>query len=265
MTPPSSLKKETRESLIIENEGEKIFSILHRPIGVINPPLVIVLHGFASNKLGTQRSYVHLATALSAGGIATLRYDARGCGDSEGALSEMTPDKFRSDLIAIYEDLQKQGFSKVGLFGSSFGGAIAVLGAAKVKIDSLVLWAPVASGQLWTLDFLAQHPESSPNPGSFQIYRGVKIHPQFQAQFAQMRADQEMSHLGDIPLLHFQGEKDEILSLAHQLAFKESRKNASAATRFVTYPEATHQLGHSKVFPEVVQESVRWFQSTMRG
>jgi uncharacterized protein len=77
----ASLEKiETREPLIIENEGQRLFGVLHKPVGWDNPPIVVVLHGFASSKHGSHRCYVTLAEYLAKEGIATLRFDFRGAG-----------------------------------------------------------------------------------------------------------------------------------------------------------------------------------------
>src|SRR4051812_20572842 len=121
MDPLLKKEKEERTPLVLKNKGESIFCTFHRPLEVKNPPVVVTLHGFGSNKVGSNRSYVTLATSLSKAGLATLRYDARGCGDSEGSLSQMTPEDYLSDLMTVCSHLQNEGFSRIGLFGSSFG------------------------------------------------------------------------------------------------------------------------------------------------
>ncbi len=248
--------KEVRESIVLENQGQKIFAVQHLPLDVINPPVVVLSHGFASNKLGTNRAFVTIAQKFSEAGIATLRFDTRGCGDSEGHLSEMTLEAYISDLLVVCHHLEQKGYSKICLFGSSFGGSLAILGAARLKnILSIALWAPVASGALWIQDFIKSNPTVDP----LKNYKGIPLHPQFLEQFGKMEAHKTLASLGKIPLLHFQGEKDETISLAHQRAFQEGRKGASAASRFITYPETDHKLGYAKVFPEVVEECIKWF------
>lgn len=251
---------ERRECVTLENEGERIFGILHRP-AASNPPLVIVFHGFASNKLGTNRSYLAIAKRLAENGIATFRFDFRGFGDSEGDPSRMTVEQFISDGVTAFTALEKRGFSRIGLFGSSFGGAVAALAAERLKrVRSLALWAPVASGQLWFTDF---HEKNQAPQGQSIIYRGVEIPKGFLESFGKMRADSALEALGDVPLLHFQGEEDDTISLAHQKAFVAARGSASAQTHFIVYPATNHTLGHAGVLPAVSEELVTWFQTTL--
>ena len=72
---------EIRESVTFGNGGKKLFGVLHRPkltISASSYPAVVVMHGFASHKIGTNRIYVKLAQSLANQGIAALRFDFRG-------------------------------------------------------------------------------------------------------------------------------------------------------------------------------------------
>lgn len=258
-------KRETREWMIFENEGKKIFGVIHHPY-LENPPLVIIVHGFASSKVGTHRSWVYLAESLAKGGIAALRFDFRGAGDSEGSLSEMDLEGYISDAYAALCEVKNRGFRQIGFFGSSLGGAIAVLTAGRHGgVDSLALWAPVASGELWVQDFLKKN--SSMDCGDLGAiltnYRGVKLHPRFKEQFGKMFAFEEMKKLSAVPLLHFQGENDTTVSTLHQKAYQKSRDKASAPSRFISYPDIDHILGFEPILQEVIKETVQWFQKTL--
>ena len=187
-------RNESREWRILENGGQQIFGVLHRPAKVKNPPIVLILHGFASSKHGANRCYVTLAEKLSQAGIATFRFDFRGSGDSEGNLSEITFEDLVSDAVSVLKKLAEiEGIdaSRIALFGASLGGAISVYAAARTqKIKVMALWAPVASGELWYRDFLKQHPEYiNVDPAHIlSSYRGIKLQPEFRAQFASMAA-----------------------------------------------------------------------------
>ena len=43
---------EDRQSVVIENDGQKIFGMLHRPLPIRKTPAVLMCHGFAGNKAG---------------------------------------------------------------------------------------------------------------------------------------------------------------------------------------------------------------------
>lgn len=258
-------KIERREWLTFENEQLQIFGVLHRPICCENPPIVVVFHGFASSKHGSNRCYVKLAEYLAEAGIATLRFDFRGSGDSEGNLTDMTFEDLISDGITVLNNLDSiDGIdaNRVAIFGASLGGAVAILAAEQIrKIKAMALWAPVASGQLWLRDFLTHHPEYSRiNPSELlSSFRGIKIHPLFREQFGSMAAAQALRRLPHIPLLAMQGERDLTISIAHQEALKEAC-GSRADVSFVKYPDGEHSLGFSHCFPSVCETTLSWLQ-----
>lgn len=261
------VQEETRDWVTFENEGDKLFGILHKPLHTLDdPPLVLVFHGFASHKVGTNRSYVKLAQSLAKEGIATLRFDFRGSGDSEGCFGDLTLSGLVSDaLMALRfaESLEGIDSNRMGIMGSSFGGSIALLaGASYRSIKSLVVWAPVASGLHWLADYLAENPHVSQKEAAeaLKTYRGVKVNSLFQQEFGKMDATIALEQLGHVPFLHLQGEADRTISLSHQKAFQKKRASAEAPSRFLTIPGAEHFLGLADDFPAIQQESVDWFK-----
>lgn len=110
-----------------------------------NFPVCIIFHGFTGNKTGTKFSYVQLARMLEAKGIATLRMDFLGSGDSDLNFVDMTfGDELSCARVMLEEVLQMPSKTKVYVLGHSMGGAIASE-LAKLypdKIDKLCLWAP---------------------------------------------------------------------------------------------------------------------------
>ncbi len=258
-------KREIRESCLLENQGQKIFGVLHRPCGEKAVPCVVIMHGFASSKHGTNRSHVILSEKLAEQGLASLRFDFRGAGDSEGSLSDISLEDMVSDALAALEhvsQLEEIDHKRIGVFGSSLGGAIAMLSSLRFeRIGALALWAPVASGELWYRDFIAQHPEKlTEDPKEvLSHYRGVKLNPKFQEQFGRMMAAKVLENL-DVPLLHMQGERDQIVSLLHQKVYKMHSEGKKTPSRFVSYPNTDHFLGEEKVSSEVIRESIQWFK-----
>lgn len=247
---------EIRESFRLEQGSQHLFGMFHAPLERETFPLVILLHGFASSKLGTNRAWVRLAEYLTQAGIGCVRFDFRGCGDSEGSLSEMSVEDYLADVRLVYEHFQE--YERIGLFGSSFGGALAALAAAQLPVQSLALWAPIASGELWFRDQLAAKPELSNQPEVFATFRGIALSREYRDQFAAMNA---AAQLPDVPLLHLHGAADEIVPVHHQEAYRKVREGANA--RFITYPHAGHALGAQSIFPEVAAEVVSWYTQTL--
>src|SRR5689334_8479689 len=122
-------KFEERKTVTLLSQDLKLFGILHLPLlkNSEKAPAVLFCHGFGGNKSGRYRLYVRLAEKLSQAGIAVLRFDFRGCGDSEGAFGDITIETQVQDALAAAEFLLTHPSvdpNRFGIFGSSLGGAI---------------------------------------------------------------------------------------------------------------------------------------------
>jgi alpha-beta hydrolase superfamily lysophospholipase len=123
------------------SEGQKIAGILHLP-DEKNPACVIASHGLLSSK--NSEKYIALGEHLSGKGIAMLRFDFRGIGESEGRFEDDTVSRRIADLdsaIAFVKSYPGMG-NRIGLLGSSLGGYISLIVASRKKeIRAVVLWA----------------------------------------------------------------------------------------------------------------------------
>jgi len=93
-----------------------------------------------------------MAYALARGGIASLRFDKRGVGESEGDFSSAKPEDFFADVLGAREYLLTQeGFTAehVGLLGHSEGGMVALTAAARAPRTAFCvsLAGPLLSGR----------------------------------------------------------------------------------------------------------------------
>lgn len=109
-------------------------------------PTIVFLPGYASDMSGTK------ALALEAWakdrGRAFVRFDYRGCGESEGAFEDYTLADWRDDALLVVDQVAK---GPVVLVGSSMGGWIALL-VAKARpnrVTALVGIAPAPDFTDW--------------------------------------------------------------------------------------------------------------------
>ena len=119
------------------------------------PVLVMVTGSGLQNRdeeIYEHKPFAVIADALARAGIATLRYDDRGFGESTGDLVLCTTEDLKNDALAGIDLLRKR-FDKVGVIGHSEGGTIALMLAAENKADFIVsLAGMVVSGKetlLW--------------------------------------------------------------------------------------------------------------------
>ena len=124
--------------------------MIHRPSRVRSRrgvPGVVFFHGFTGDRMESHWLFVKCARALAEAGIASLRFDFYGSGESEGNFSEVTLQSEISDAQGAVDFFRRQkGIDpdRLGLLGLSLGGSIAATVAAQSRIQALVLWSALA-------------------------------------------------------------------------------------------------------------------------
>ena len=253
-------KTEERDFFVVENEGQKIFGVLHRPLTNALSPLVIFCHGLAGHKSGSFRSYVALAQRLAEAGITALRFDFRGSGDSEGEFSEVTTESEVSDLMKIFTFVLQDTRidpNRIGLFGRSFGGLVAIRAAAQhMHVKSLALWAPMYDAEQWR--GLWKGPQDLP----FLINGQLPSKKLFDSFFA-MKLTPEFEKISHIPLLHIHGDSDGVVSLLHADQYKQARSFAKAQNHFVILEKGDHDFSERKGREEAMKTTIDWFKQTL--
>jgi dipeptidyl aminopeptidase/acylaminoacyl peptidase len=129
------------EKVSFQSEAYSISGVLHLPVRK-NPPGVIASHGLLSSK--ESEKYVALGERISTEGMAMLRFDFRGIGESEGSEADNTVSKKIADLSAAVDFMRSYpGLGEgIGLFGSSLGGFVSLIKASVDKqVKATVVWA----------------------------------------------------------------------------------------------------------------------------
>ncbi len=134
------------ERVHFTSDGLRLAGVLHVP-GTRAPaerrPGFLVLHGFGSNKDGGNSLIV--ARMLVELGYVALRFDMRGCGESEGTrgrvicLEQVEDTKRARSFLAARSEVDPE---RIGVMGHSFGAAVAIYAAG---VDERIA-ACVASG-----------------------------------------------------------------------------------------------------------------------
>src|SRR3989344_2609660 len=95
-------------------------------------------------------TFLALQAKLTPAGISTLRLDLTGHAESEGNFNEVGVTQATQDILSAIHFLKHEGYTKIGLIGSSFGAFACILAAAKTPgIFGLALKSPTIDYSDW--------------------------------------------------------------------------------------------------------------------
>lgn len=140
-----------QKAVELQSRGLILRGMLHVPEGSASKvPMVCIFHGFTGNKMEPHFIFVKLSRMLEKKGIASVRFDFGGSGESDGDFVDMTISGELEDAKAILDYAKTLDFvdvNNIGIVGLSMGGAVASMlaGDRKEDIKSLCLWAPAGN------------------------------------------------------------------------------------------------------------------------
>ncbi len=142
-----SANAQTSDTIRLDGSVGKLYTIIQRPEATGKVPLVIICHGFSGN---CRRPFMNdLSESIVAQGMATLRFDFNGHGQSDGEFKNMTVRNEIDDLKDVISWAEKQPWVKdISLVGHSQGGVVVSmvsgeLGDKVIKAEVLLAAAAV--------------------------------------------------------------------------------------------------------------------------
>jgi pimeloyl-ACP methyl ester carboxylesterase len=251
-------------------------TLVHAEAGAIATPLVVMAHGHGGSR-DEGGGFSRLAALLASAGIASVRMDFPGCGESLEPFSTNTIDHMLSDIVAAREFALSQpaiDTDKVGLLGYSMGGRLAMLSVADgLPYTSLALWAPAASNGPADFHGFLGGPEQYSDYRAKAAELGYVIittpwGQQQQLSLAWFTGLEESQPLQTVsffsgPVLVLHGTADEIIPASHSAPINQQLPQAER--RLVEGAE--HGLGFYNDDPEsaqlILQETTRFFVQTL--
>lgn len=137
------LSKMVEELTFKNSKGDKLVGILSNPVDNTEVPVIVLCHGFSSNK--DRPTYTSMEERLNRNSIATFRFDFYGHGESGGEFEDITISEAVNDTKRAIELMREKGYSNIGLLGSSFGGMVSLMVASQDSgLFALALKSPVS-------------------------------------------------------------------------------------------------------------------------
>jgi uncharacterized OsmC-like protein/fermentation-respiration switch protein FrsA (DUF1100 family) len=182
-----------------------------------------------------------ISDALTALGIAVLRFDFTGLGGSEGEFANTNFSSNVSDLVAAAEFLRAERVGPDILIGHSLGGTAVLAAAAKVPGVRAVVTINAPCEPKHVLHLLKDHADDIEKAGEAEIELGgrrFRIKREFLADLSMQRMAEVIASLRK-PLLVFHSPQDATVSIENaRLIFDAARHPKS----FVSLDRADHLL-----------------------
>jgi pimeloyl-ACP methyl ester carboxylesterase len=220
----------------------------------VNGDSVVILgHGYLSDK--ESRTNTALSEKLNAAGISTISYDMYGHGDSEGDIEYLTIGKVIANVLALYDYAKGQGYSEIGLSGSSYTGIVSLIAASKRDFAVLSLKCPVFdSKRLW---------DSRHGPDGIRRWReeghieafGKRWDYGAYADASGYDMDSIASKI-TAPVIVIHGDKDVTVPIQHA---KDIIAYVKGEKELVVIDGADHFFKDEEHFSQMISASFEWF------
>ncbi|WP_158883334.1 alpha/beta hydrolase [Rhodanobacter sp. L36] len=177
--------------------GAKLFGLYH-PAAAPTKKSVLLCPPFGQDLIRTHRLYRQLAQTLAAAGIAVMRFDYSGSGDSAGSSIDVDWNQCIADTVAAADELRVRSHCEtVAAFGARLGANVAMASATHARFADLMLWDPItnAAAHIARLDAMQnalQHDtnrflKSRPATSVADQWLGFPVSPMLRQQLLDLR------------------------------------------------------------------------------
>ena len=195
--------------------GQTLHGVVHHPQAGIPRGGVILCHGMESNK--DSDKLVLLSRELAQRNLLALRFDFA-CADP-GKFAEITYSGEVEDLLAAFAFMRDRHPGKIALLGSSMGGTVALLFAARhADVATVVTIAAPVHPERFTSRLLTPAQVQQWRETGYTFYHGQRINVPLLHDLEKINVPEAAKKV-DCPVLILHGDRDEVVAVeeAHEL------------------------------------------------
>jgi alpha-beta hydrolase superfamily lysophospholipase len=129
-----------------------LFGMYHAP-SVPARRAVLMCPPLGQDLIRCHRLYRQLAQSLAGEGMAVLRFDYHGTGDSAGDSADVDWERCVRDANTAADELRRRaGVDRVVAFGARLGGGVALAAAEQARFHEVIAWDPVLEGDRYVAE-----------------------------------------------------------------------------------------------------------------
>lgn len=201
---------------------------------------LVFCHGLRSDKSG---SYEHRCRRAVAAGYNAVRFDCRGCGESDGDFADSTLEARLTDLRRVVDYFDPGSYV---LFGSSFGGKVAFhTAAADDRVRAVATRAPVTFNE--TFDEYRSTVESD---GAVTFDTGERLDGRFFDALDRYPFDEVTEQLA-VPVAIIHGGDDAVVDPADSFAAARRLETDVLLERFAGEGHRFSRAGEERLLERV--------------
>ena len=145
------------EPFFLKTDSGERFCLYHAPrSGMECRGIFLYVHPFGEEMNKSRRMAALQARAFAEIGFGVLQMDLFGCGDSSGDFADARWNIWKRDLALARTWAENRVAAPISLWGLRLGALLALdfARSSKKKVDQIILWQPVISGESFLTRFL---------------------------------------------------------------------------------------------------------------